>query len=294
MDISYLNTEHLLSCTDLNFCGRVDLDTNELLHPFRAEEYDYQFKLNPIVKEMTGSIHKTINVIDQLGNHNHNDLSIDRIKTELERLQLDYGIDPSKTKLRGIEFGFNIEVDNTPSSIITNHIIAWNRYPVARNMIYNGLGRFYEWRQSQYLIKIYDKSDQYKLNTHKMRFEKKVIRSEYLNKMGIYYLSDLVDPKLLRVLADDLLFAYDKLLFIDEFDSTVLSHKDQIVWSKMINPKYWENYSKSTQPQLIRKRHQRDREAFNRIVEKYQLDSTKKLYKERIRNKMDVFINVTK
>ena len=99
-----------------------------------------------------------------------------------------------------------------------------------------------------------------------MRFEKKVIRSEYLNKMGIYYLSDLVDPKLLKVLADDLLFAYDKLLFIDEFDSTVLSHKDQIVWSKMINPKYWENYSKSTQPQLIRKRHQRDREAFNRIV----------------------------
>ena len=62
-----------------------------------------------------------------------------------------------------------------------------------------------------------------------MRFEKKVIRSEYLNNMGIYYLSDLVDPKLLKVLADDLLFAYDKLLFIDEFDSTVLSNKDQIV-----------------------------------------------------------------
>lgn len=293
IDISYLDTQYLLSNKGLDFNCRLDLATSEEILPYRAKDYDYNFKINPIVKEMTGSIHKTINFIDQRGNHNYNDLSINRLTTELERLYLDYGIDPSRTRIRGLEYGINIEVDHSPSTIITNNVVAWDKYPVSRNMTYSGRGRYYEWRQSQFHVKIYDKSDQYNLINKVMRFEKKVIKSEYINKMGLCYLSDINKIEILKILTTDLLHTYDKLIFIDKFDPSVLNQKDKLVWSKLINPKYWEHYSKGAQSALMRKRHQRLKERFNAIVDQHQLEGTKQLYRRRMESKIERFLNVT-
>jgi hypothetical protein len=172
--------------------------------------------------KIAGSIHKYFNE----GLHNSNDFNFLDIYFTVQKLQKDFSIDLTGSKINNVEFGVNVEVDY---NVLYKHLIKY--------YCGHGMNKFdnmpgVEVELSKYILKIYEKMP------NVTRFEIHVKKMQYLtgrkDPICINTLSDLLNPEIYPKLKEILLSTIDDLLFIEP------SVLDQIKGENSINYKYGE------------------------------------------------------
>jgi len=94
---------------------------------------------------------------------------------------------------------------------------------------------------------VYDKSAEYNLCYNLLRIEKRVKKNEYLRKKGIRTLSDLLEDSSWFMLSNDLMNSISEFIIVDELEpDKKINDIQKPVWSKLINPKLWDNYRLNT------------------------------------------------
>ena len=217
-------------------------DTGEIENKNRRSEYnDILFSIFTSGKVgMKGSLHKYFNN----GVQNYNDFYFHDLIITIKDLYNRFGINPQNVIVNNIEFGVNLELSYSPQDFIDG--LVTHRYrPFSPNpdpKIFCVQAMY-----SNFVLKIYDKGLQYRLNKNLMRIEIKVLRMAYLSKTGIKTLWDLTDRKKLNLLKEVLIDAVDDVLFCEEIrDETKISDKDLQLLKDGSNPKFWAKHLKET------------------------------------------------
>lgn len=152
--------------------------------------------------KIAGSIHRYFNE----GLHNANDFNFLDICFTIHKLQKDFNIDLTGTKINNVEFGINVEVDFNE---LSKRLV---KYYCGRVMKVNDLPGV-EVELSKYILKIYQKL------SNVTRLEIHVKKMQYLtgrkDPICINTLSDLLNPEIYNKLKEILITVIDDLLIID-------------------------------------------------------------------------------
>ena len=213
--------EHNLETkTDISLTSKFDIDTGVIMHyPKKANLKNFQISITENKAYVNGSIHKFSNLLRSLESQNYNDFSYCDFQSSINQLCDSLLIKPEETKITNLEFGFNLEVNEDPKYIIENKLLMFNFKDPNRNQKYSGRGDFKEFELSDYSIKVYNKSKQYKIESKNiLRVELKISKTRYLERLGIWNIGDL-NEKMFKTLYDDFLKRFDKLLIIDTLSS---------------------------------------------------------------------------
>ncbi|MCF1420845.1 hypothetical protein [Mangrovimonas futianensis] len=263
----------------------LESNTGEVLYPYRTR----LDKMDIVVTEKGGyvknSLHKLYNYIHSREDKNHNDFEYSKLCETI--LHVSRIPDLTHTSLTNLEFGLNIRVDRPAEEILKKSVLMHNYKGYNHNRKFNGKGELKQFDHSNYVIKVYDKAKQYKLEYNVFRFEVKFTRRRDFNKVGVYNLDDLKSKDNLKELFKIYLMRFDEMLILDEISEDSIEQLDYQKLLKFVNPKYWEEDIK-TMSGTTRMRH---RNQFNVIIEKYGLDSTKKELRRLLVEKFDYLIN---
>ncbi len=129
-----------------------------------------------------------------------------------------FNLHPFKSFVSNVGFGVTVMPELPPGNIIGN-VVRHKNKPFS---IYRNGGK--EFIYQQHRLRMYE-------NGGNLKFEKYVNKNENLQRYGITVLADLLIPKKLYRLDQDLLKAYDELLIVESIPETALRFKDR----KMIN-----------------------------------------------------------
>lgn len=182
---------------------------------------------------ISGSLHKCFNN----GKHNANDFDLNAFRDVLQTFRVKFGILPENLKIIGLEFGVNIEPP-CKTDLILNNILQHKRIDFENN-IKSKYGNYLQAKHSNYILKIYNKSKQYKLENELMRIEIKQRNWSEYRKLGIHTLKDFIH--------------FDKKIFIE----TLISKWFEVVyynpqnnvndkWNKYNNVNFWRELQKKS------------------------------------------------
>ena len=256
--------------------------------PF-AEFQGLRYTTYPERIEMTGSIHKFYNQ----GLHNYNDFGLNEVieaNSKLNKLGIDLN-----SFFSNLEIGVNIETSFNPDRFSDSLI--WHKGEPFTDQRSRSK-RYRECVHVQYIIKSYDKGKQNKLNRYILRFERKFIVMEVLNKLGIRNLSDLQKPENFKKVGNLLLQTYDDILIGNlQADTSKLNPRDKILFANGHNPAYWkslipksEDYKQgNTDPEYKRqyKRYEKKLNRFKELLTRTGADQLKKDVRELIVQKIN-------
>lgn len=253
-----------------------DVDTVFSYHTGEVK-YPYKTKLGSmdvVVLKNSGyvknSLHKLYNYLESKEEHNHNDFPHSKI-CETVGFLFRKMIDAKTTKLTQLEFGFNLEIDRTPETLIRRNVLM-HQYKGGTNNTYHGRGELRQFDHNNYFIKVYDKGKQFELDTNILRFEMKFIKAKEFQKLGIYKLADLEDKSNLRRLFIYLLNRFDELMIVDDYDDVSISSiNDYSALSRFTNPNYWTEEIKHKHQQFK----SRQKKQFEMLLKKNDLLNTK-------------------
>lgn len=193
--------------------------------------------------KLSGSLHKY-----RFDGKNWQDFDLFDIQEVIHELSETFEFDSEKSILNFIEIGVNIPLDYNPDHIINCLVIhgkeRFKELPIKRNT--KGNGRISE--KDQFTIKVYNKSLQYGLSFHLLRFEIKVKRMKFLERYGIkgLTLADLTRPEL---------FSKFKIMLLDILSDIVIYNPDMIP-DNLVNlndrellklgryPDHWQQYER--------------------------------------------------
>lgn len=180
--------------------------------------------------------------------HNANDFSVlDCINTLIEFTK-NFNVNLKCLQIINIEFGFNVVIPKELKCVkeLLIYMIYHCRNPFYTNNKYlhcrfshsidrHGKANVYK------MIKAYSKGVQYPMFTDEntFRFEVKSNRKEYINRLGIYTLHDLLNPNIYNILTQTLLKEFDDVLIIDDEAKPNLSGTKLNNHYKKLNPIYW-------------------------------------------------------
>jgi len=239
----------------LNFGTSVNIETGEILGKPQTAKYkgiSFFIKKNKRTNEyqyinLEGSIHKYWNN----GEHNYNDFNFNNLGSVINELSEKFNLDPSITRLNNIEFGVNLKTPFNPDVFLKSII---NHKGKQFSIIRQKNKHFRECEHTRYYFKIYNKGLQFNKNSI-LRVEVKITRMEQLKKVGIVYLSDLLDYNKYLLLGAELRTYYNDLLIFDSrvsFENIKL--REHIILTEGVNPEYWENLKKSNPDNYYKKR----------------------------------------
>ncbi len=266
--INYTDTGYVLPTSSIDFKSGFNHNTGELDETVKGNYFDFNIERYGSGRTIiTGSIHKYFNRND----FNGNDLTALNFQRSVMDLKSEIHLIPDLCKLENVEIGVNIQTDFDPNLLLENLLFHRTREfnkPIA--------GAFYmQSKKDNYIIKIYNKTDQYKrvlsgltaelkgskitsteraqkqslaqiikdeLKPNTLRFEVKFLKMEVLNSMGIDTLADLCKPELYRHFKKLLLMEFDEVYFYDH-TTEILKMKipEQIIFKDYRNPNYWKN-----------------------------------------------------
>lgn len=238
---------NLQTKTDIKLVSKFDIKTGDIQdYPKKANLKNFQISITENKAYINGSIHKFSNLVRGFNDQNYNDFSYCEFQSSLKLLCESLLIDPQETKITNMEFGFNLEVDEDPKHMIENNLLMFDFKEPNRNQKYRGRGDFKEFEMSDYSIKIYNKSKQYKFkNKNILRIELKISKPRYLQKLGIWNLNDL-DEKMFKTIYKDFLKHFNKLLIVDTLNPCNRPRLDDEVYIKhWINPFSWKEIIKT-------------------------------------------------
>ena len=233
VQLQNVNISELKKNKYLNFIGEFDEATGEILKG-TAKYRGLLFQIFPNGFVLVqGSLHKYWNN----GKHNYNDFNIISILNVLKDIQNKFNITPHHMILKGLELGVNITPKHDTRQILNSCFIHCSE-PFKWCKVQNN-GQYIQAEHKQYLIKIYNKTKQYRdkgysIESEILRFEIKYRKMEKLKRLGIVNLQDLLNYKLenfVPVLVDE----WQRILF---YDFTIKS--DSKLLLKYNNPMYWQ------------------------------------------------------
>ena len=219
--------------------AKYDVYTGEALnYPKSGKLHNLDIRLTQERASVLGSLHKFNNLWVYNDNHNYNDFNACEIDCVNDFICDSLNIDPIETKITNLEFGFNILVDEDIKNIL-DRTIMYNFENHTRKETFRGQGYFKEFCKTDYSIKIYNKSKQYKIQHNILRVELKITRSRLLNKLGVYCLADLNKTSYKSLFAA-FLERFDKLLIVDTLRLVNEKHwADKDLLKDGTNPNFW-------------------------------------------------------
>lgn len=255
-----VNFEAWKQHTNISFGVSVDMDTAEIRTKKRNEKIITTHRakwetFDLIVKEvlnittgkkifhlnMEGSLHK-----NHYKGKNYLPFTFQQLQQQINHICFSLCIDPTKARISILEVGVNIVTPFAVTPFLNHNVISYkgnsfNHYkkdPAGFCLgIYCTL--------SQYAIKIYDKGLQNNLPYNLLRFEKRFLKMQILNRKGIKFLSDLLTYANISKLLPLLLKAWQNVLIydIEGLQKTSKNFKlpkaeiDLLINGQ--NPKYW-------------------------------------------------------
>lgn len=225
--------------------------TGEMLDRAQVAHYGMmEFVVKGGYAKLKGSYHKHAQ-----GGTNHKDFTFSDIQGVIEELVNTFQFDPKEAHLNFIEVGVNIEVSTDPTSLIKNFISYKQKEFEPMQVTGAGYGR--QCRMQQFTIKAYNKSLQYGLPFHLLRFEVKVTRMEFLKQYGIDQLTmdDLKRPEVYSKLLKMLLDVLDRiLLFNSDIDTdSIQNPKDRELVLQGRFPEYWNELPRQRKSERIKR-----------------------------------------
>lgn len=263
---------HIVNNKVIQLVSPFDIQTGEIMeYPKRGKDFNLDISLTKQSSYIKGSLHKYHNIRIDKGDQNYDNFSYSDIKYEINDLLFKYELGDSNY-LTNLEFGLNIAVSKDPQLIIDSNVLMNKCYPPNKDTKFSGKGDYNEYQTDSYIIKVYNKSKQYKLDCYVLRLELKIIKKVYLNKLGVFTLEDLLNKDTLKRLYVDLKSKIEGLVIIDMFDNKIIPIQHLNRLNEYMNPNYW----KRLKPIKTSKQIYKLKKDFKLLLEKYQLLETKK------------------
>lgn len=218
---------------------------------------------NSKIIKVEGSLHRYFND----GLHNYNDF--DRISlydTIVEVCQI-LKITSQNADIHGIEFGVNIHTPFNPSFLL-ERLLSLNTETAKKDQDY--FFDFYEFDFAKYKVKIYNKSEQYKLDIDLLRVEVHVKKMQWLSGKGslVKTLEDLQQLQHLQKLGEILINCFDEIIIAEPLETSTMTTKDAHQYEQLIRRYNWNNINP--------KQRFKQKEKFERIIDQYATGETLK------------------
>jgi hypothetical protein len=261
--------------------GKYNMFTGEIMpYPQKGNDLNLDFNITLHLAVILGSLHKYKNLLSDNGPQNYDDFYFCELQEVILGLIEKYNIEKG-TSLTNLEFGFNIVVPMDPKIILENNILMNNYKAPNKDLKFSGSGDYKEFQLTDYRIKIYNKSKQYKLNTNILRVEIKIIKKRLLQQLEIYCLEDLLDKGTLEGLFQLFMDKFESLNIIDNFDLDTIPEKDYDKLNKYTNPNFWIRIKTEKSPKVIC----RLKKDFTNLLNKYDLLENKNEIRKKLNSK---------
>lgn len=259
----------------LNFKNESDNETGEL-EKQRARYQGLKFLVYPSKGKVVieGSIHKYNNA----GLHNHNDFSFAQIVSTIADISKTFDFSPRIAYLHGLEFGVNIRLRQNPSTVL-NMIICYGNDGVNKMNLSDIRAEGIISNQTNHIVKIYNKSLQYRQPENILRVEDKIIRMRKIEQLSINTLYDLTDRNKVASLGKVLFEMVDMLIIHEPIQINKLSKPDLKLYEQAGNPRFWEGLNRF---QRFKKRIR-----YESIIERYSIDRIKETIKLKVIEKWE-------
>lgn len=193
----------------------------------------------------SGSIHKFYNSLKgvkapnykeqtQYKGFNGNQFNINNIyevRTYLEKL---FDCDSRQMTFQNIEFGVN-----TNPLFISQLFIRGLLYQKGKLFEYKYNGYYAQVEHQRYLLKIYNKSNQYKMVEETLRVELKIVKTEFLKQTGIRTFEDVTESTLNNA-TKLLLKTFDEVMYYDyTIQKKGLTKRQKQTLKNYSNQRYW-------------------------------------------------------
>ncbi|MCP1385249.1 hypothetical protein [Runella salmonicolor] len=250
--------QRLLQNPDFDFMGKINPDTGEQKDGSRTAEYrNLKIVLYASgMVEVTGSLHKFANE----GAHNYDSFTYQRLVQTIGEMMVVLDTSPDRVSLHNVEFGVNILLDTSPSRFLDT--ILNYRFKLPEMRMFNGKGYLMQWVQQNYIVKVYDKKHQYRLDTNVLRFEVKTMAMVHLAGVGVQTLADLLDVSKLRLLGVKLCETYNGLIIGEKLDTVQMSQPERRIYEQGMNPNFWRDLTDRKQRNYYRGQ-------FEKVIKKY-------------------------
>ncbi len=272
----------------MELTNKLSILTGEVMeYPKKGSDSNLQISINKNSATILGSLHKYKNLLWENGEQNYDDFNLSQIQEVILGLIKKYDIEKD-TVLTNLEFGFNLTVSNDPKTIIDSNVLMNNFKSANKNLKFSGSGDYKEFQLTDYRIKIYNKSKQFKLKDNILRVELKIIQKRMLQKLGINCLEDLLDKEVLKRIFMLFMEKFEGLIIVDDFDSNGIPDNDYNKLNKYTNPSYWIKVKSKKSPRVVSGL----KKDFLILLAKYELLSTKKQIREKLESKFLELIEV--
>ncbi len=265
---------YLENNTFIDLTSSINTITGEILeYPKKGSFYNINIRISKLFSKLVGSLHKLNNLMYRNENQNYNDFTYKELSSLLPYFIDKFDLEDNNyiTKL---ELGFNIKLDFDPQKFIDNNLLMYDYKSHNRNKVTNG--DFKEFFKSDYSLKIYNKSKQYKkkfdVKDHILRIELKITSKRKIQRFGINCLNDLLDKDKIQIVFQFLQKEFHKLTIVDTTEFDKIPPKDLEKLNKYTNPNYWNRLKTENKSYKVIARLKKD---FNLVLKKHQLDNLK-------------------
>lgn len=227
-----INVKRLKSLSCLDFNSRLSVSTGDVDDSILVAKYHFcEIKLIETQKGtlvyFVGSIHKMWNSLNntlapnysskkKYKGYNGNLFTINdfiKIKRHLEEL---FDCKPHQMFFENIELGVNTEISFCPKLFLAFILFYKDKAPEFR------YGKNYvQFELDEFFIKIYNKSGQYGISNHVLRFEIKVRKMRAIKGLAIKTFADITHDKQ-KVILKFLLEKFDEVMY---YDFTIRKHE---------------------------------------------------------------------
>jgi hypothetical protein len=272
---------HIMENNLMDLISKISIFTGEMMeYPKKGKDLNLDVGITLRSATILGSIHKYKNLLVGNGNQNYDDFNFCQIQEVILGLITKYNIEKG-TQLTNLEFGFNLAVSKDPKTILDNNLLMNNYKAHNKHLKFSGTGDYKEFQLTDYRIKVYNKSKQYKLNTNILRVEIKIIKKRLLQQMGIYCLEDLLDREPIEQLFQLFMNKFEGLNIIDDYDPETIPEKDRNKLNEYTSSNYWIRVKENKSPKVI----SRLKKDFTNLLNKYELLVTKNEIRENLNSK---------
>lgn len=189
--------------------------------------------------EIDGSLHKLFNS----GLHNANDFTVTDCINTINKLCMQFDIDPKLCNVIGLEFGVNVTAPGNVSDLVKwlrfHHRNQFVKFPKLEQCYFAGTDYFG--------VKAYNKTLQFPqyAEPNIFRFEGKTRQSKYVVSKGIKTLKDLTNPAIFRLLSGVILSEWENVLIFDKRTKKGVKFCNTDLWLEILESNHRNTFIKS-------------------------------------------------
>lgn len=193
----------------------------------------------------TGSIHKLYNSLkgikapnykeqNQYKGFNGNQFTLNDILEVRNHLENLFNCQPQQMIFKNIEFGINTTPGFCPQLFLKGLL-----YHKGKLFEYKFKEHFAQVKHQRYILKIYNKSNQYAIDINTLRVELKIIKTEFLKQTKIKTFADIKENTLNKA-KELLLKSFDEVIYYDyTIKKKSLTKRQKQSLINYSNPRYW-------------------------------------------------------